>query len=88
MYQDAQQRILQWSPKNPSSVTDVIVDLDRSPSKNGIVLIGWNQNVEGSQKLEVCFRSVHGFACESGRGGGLSYIELMECNHLVKDVLD
>jgi len=52
--QDSQGRIVQNTPGRPSRDGDIIVDLDRNPSSNGIALVGWNQDMQGGKPLEVC----------------------------------
>ncbi|RPB29669.1 hypothetical protein L211DRAFT_844610 [Terfezia boudieri ATCC MYA-4762] len=52
--QDSQGRIVQNIPGRPSRGGDIIVDLDRNPSRNGIALIGWNEDMQGAP-LERCF---------------------------------
>lgn len=51
--QDSEGRIIQNTPGRPSHGGDIIVDLDRSPSRNGFALVGWNQDVQGGKPLEL-----------------------------------
>jgi len=51
--QDAQGRIIQHTPGLPSRGGNIIVDLDRNPSRNGFALVGWNQDMQGGNPLEV-----------------------------------
>lgn len=58
--QDSQGRILQSISGFPCRGGDIIVDLDRNPSLNGISLVGWNQDMQGGKRLEVCsIRLIH-----------------------------
>lgn len=51
--QDSFGRIVQQRPGRPSRAQDIIVDVDRNPSRNGFALVGWNQDVQGAAQLEL-----------------------------------
>ncbi|KAF8460740.1 hypothetical protein BDZ91DRAFT_832038 [Kalaharituber pfeilii] len=53
IYQDKEGRIKQYKHNTPASTGDILVDLDRNPSKNGFALTAWGLDAQGGIPFEI-----------------------------------